>query len=259
MTAADVRHVEIAIAGAGLSGLGMAIALRREGHDDFVVLERASDLGGTWRDNSYPGCACDIPSVLYSYADEPNPNWTRAYASQPEIWAYMRAVAARHDVASHMLYDHEVLAADWDETAQRWRIETAQGSVHRRHPHLGDRRAGRSRRSPGSAGPGRLLRPRVSLGPLGSRPRPAGPPRRGRRHGRLGDPVRPRDPAGRRPSRRLPAHPAVGPAARQPGHPGTLAQPVSPAPPRARAGAPRRVLRCTRPPMSASAIPGRCG
>jgi cation diffusion facilitator CzcD-associated flavoprotein CzcO len=126
MTAADVRHVEIAIAGAGLSGLGMAIALRREGHADFVVLERAADLGGTWRDNSYPGCACDIPSVLYSYADEPNPNWSRAYAGQPEIWEYMRAVAARHDVASHMLYDHEVQAAQWDEAAQRWSIETAQ-------------------------------------------------------------------------------------------------------------------------------------
>jgi cation diffusion facilitator CzcD-associated flavoprotein CzcO len=127
MPATDVRHVEIAITGAGLSGLGMAIALRREGHSDFVVLERASELGGTWRDNSYPGCACDIPSVLYCYADEPNPNWSRAYASQAEIWEYMRGVAARHDVASHMLYNHEVLAAEWDEMAQRWNIETARG------------------------------------------------------------------------------------------------------------------------------------
>jgi cation diffusion facilitator CzcD-associated flavoprotein CzcO len=98
--------VEIAIAGAGLSGLGMAIALRREGRDDFVVLERASDLGGTWRDNSYPGCACDIPSVLYSYADQPKPDWSQAYASQPEIWAYMQDVAARHGVAANMRYDH---------------------------------------------------------------------------------------------------------------------------------------------------------
>jgi cation diffusion facilitator CzcD-associated flavoprotein CzcO len=123
---ADVRHVEIAIAGAGLSGLGMAIALRRDGHSDFVVLERASELGGTWRDNSYPGCACDIPSVLYCYDDAPNPDWTQAYASQPEIWAYMRGVAARHDVAGHMLYGHEVTSADWDEPAQRWNVETTQ-------------------------------------------------------------------------------------------------------------------------------------
>jgi cation diffusion facilitator CzcD-associated flavoprotein CzcO len=126
MPSADVRHVEIAIAGAGLSGLGMAIALHRDGHSDFVVLERASELGGTWRDNSYPGCACDIPSVLYSYGAEPNPEWSRAYASQPEIWAYMREVAARHDVAEHMLYDHEVMSADWDGEAQRWDVETTQ-------------------------------------------------------------------------------------------------------------------------------------
>lgn len=124
--AADVRHVEIAIIGAGLSGLGMAITLRRDGHSDFVVLERASELGGTWRDNSYPGCACDIPSVLYCYDDAPNPNWTRAYASQPEIWAYMRDVAARHDIAGHMLYDHEVTSADWDAEAQRWNVQTTQ-------------------------------------------------------------------------------------------------------------------------------------
>jgi cation diffusion facilitator CzcD-associated flavoprotein CzcO len=124
--AADVRHVEIAIAGAGLSGLGMAIALRRDGHSDFVVLERASDLGGTWRDNSYPGCACDIPSVLYCYDDEPNPDWTRAYASQAEIWTYMHDVAARHDVAHYMLYDHEVTSADWDGEAQHWNVETTQ-------------------------------------------------------------------------------------------------------------------------------------
>ena len=124
--AADVRHVEIAIAGAGLSGLGMAIALRRDGHSDFVVLERASDLGGTWRDNTYPGCACDIPSVLYSYDEAPNPDWTQAYASQPEIWSYMHDVAARHDVGGHLLYDHEVLCADWDEQAQRWSVKTTQ-------------------------------------------------------------------------------------------------------------------------------------
>jgi cation diffusion facilitator CzcD-associated flavoprotein CzcO len=124
---ADVRHVEIAIAGAGFSGLGMAIALRREGRDDFVVLERATDLGGTWRDNSYPGCACDIPSVLYSYSDQPKPDWTHAYARQPEIWVYLQNVAASEGVDPHMRYDHEVLSADWDEGRQRWAIETTQG------------------------------------------------------------------------------------------------------------------------------------
>ena len=122
-------HVQIAIAGAGLSGLGMAIALRRDGIEDFVVLERAGDLGGTWRDNSYPGCACDIASVLYSYSDEQNPNWTRAFAPQPEIQAYIRDVAARHGVMPHMRFGHEVLAADWDEDADRWRIQTSAGEL----------------------------------------------------------------------------------------------------------------------------------
>jgi cation diffusion facilitator CzcD-associated flavoprotein CzcO len=92
--------VQIAIAGAGLSGVGMAIALRRDGIEDFVVLERAEDLGGTWRDNSYPGCACDIASILYSYSDDQNPDWSRAFAHQPEIQAYIRGVADRHGVVS---------------------------------------------------------------------------------------------------------------------------------------------------------------
>ena len=123
----DRRDVTIAIAGAGLSGLGMAVALRRDGIDDFVVLERADDLGGTWRDNSYPGCACDIASVLYSYSDEQNPQWSRAFAGQAEIWAYMHRVAERHDVAAHMRYGHEVLDARWVAEADRWEIHTTGG------------------------------------------------------------------------------------------------------------------------------------
>jgi cation diffusion facilitator CzcD-associated flavoprotein CzcO len=123
----DQRHVEIAIVGAGLSGLGMAIALRRDGHRSFVVLEREADLGGTWRDNTYPGCACDIPSVLYSYSDAQNPDWSHAFAHQPEIWAYMKDVAGRHDLASHMRYGHDVCKAEWDEARGLWEIETSRG------------------------------------------------------------------------------------------------------------------------------------
>ena len=123
----DTRDVQIAIAGAGLAGLGMAIALRRDGIEDFVVLERADDLGGTWRDNSYPGCACDIASVLYSYADEQNPAWIRAFAHQPEIHAYIRDVARRHGVTPHLRYGHEVLEANWDEESERWEIRTSGG------------------------------------------------------------------------------------------------------------------------------------
>ena len=106
----------------------MAIALKQDGIDDFVVLERADDLGGTWRDNTYPGCACDIPSVLYSFTDEQNPGWSRAFAGQPEIQAYVQEVARRHDLMSHLRFGHEVLAADWDDGRQRWEIETAAGN-----------------------------------------------------------------------------------------------------------------------------------
>jgi cation diffusion facilitator CzcD-associated flavoprotein CzcO len=122
------RHVQIAIAGAGLSGIGMAIALKQDGIEDFVVLERAGDLGGTWRDNTYPGCACDIPSVLYSFTEEQNPGWSRAFAGQAEIQAYIQQVARRHDLAPHLRFGHEVLAADWNDDRQLWEIETTAGN-----------------------------------------------------------------------------------------------------------------------------------
>src|SRR5437588_3346152 len=108
MAGIDGQHVQVAIAGAGFSGLGMAMALKRAGVEDFVVLERASDLGGTWRDNTYPGCACDIPSVLYSWSEEQNPHWSRAFAGQQEIWDYMRDVVSRHDLTDHLRFEHEV-------------------------------------------------------------------------------------------------------------------------------------------------------
>jgi cation diffusion facilitator CzcD-associated flavoprotein CzcO len=128
-------HTEIAIIGAGLSGLGMAKTLRAEGMEDFVVLERASDLGGTWRDNGYPGCACDIPSVLYCYRDEPNADWTRAYAPQPEIRDYIRGVAARHDLERFIRYRHELMVATFDEDRGLWELEAGDpsgaGDIHR--------------------------------------------------------------------------------------------------------------------------------
>jgi cation diffusion facilitator CzcD-associated flavoprotein CzcO len=126
-------HTEIAIIGAGLSGLGMAKMLRASGSEDFVVLERASDFGGTWRDNSYPGCACDIPSVLYCYRDEPKSDWTRAYAPQAEIWDYIRGVVARHDLERFIRFEHELTRAAFDEDRGHWEIEARgpAGEVHR--------------------------------------------------------------------------------------------------------------------------------
>jgi cation diffusion facilitator CzcD-associated flavoprotein CzcO len=123
-----LRH-QVVIIGSGFSGIAMAVALKRDGMDDFVILERAGDLGGTWRDNTYPGCACDVPSILYSLTDEQNPRWSRLFAPAPEIWAYLRAVAERHGVTAHMRYGEEVRGASWNEDDQRWLIETPAG-VH---------------------------------------------------------------------------------------------------------------------------------
>ncbi len=125
--AAMPQHVRVAIVGAGFSGLGLAIRLKQHGIDDFVVLERAGDVGGTWRDNTYPGCACDVPSHLYSFSFAPNPNWSRHYSPQREILEYLRDCARRFGVTSHMRWNAEVLHASWDESQQRWQIATSRG------------------------------------------------------------------------------------------------------------------------------------
>jgi cation diffusion facilitator CzcD-associated flavoprotein CzcO len=116
---------EIVIIGAGFSGIGMAIRLRQMGIDDFVVLDRGNDLGGTWRDNSYPGAACDVPSNLYSFSFALNPDWSRSFPSQSEIWDYMRRCVDRFDVGKHLHFNHPVDEARWDEGAQRWTVRAA--------------------------------------------------------------------------------------------------------------------------------------
>jgi cation diffusion facilitator CzcD-associated flavoprotein CzcO len=121
-------HFRVAIVGTGFSGLGTAIRLKQRGMDDFVVFEKADDLGGTWRDNAYPGCACDVPSHLYSFSYALNPDWSRFCSPQGEIWDYMRAVAEEHDVPRHIRYGHELLGAAWDDDAKRWDIETSAGT-----------------------------------------------------------------------------------------------------------------------------------
>ncbi|MDX6681015.1 MAG: hypothetical protein QOG94_1054 [Solirubrobacteraceae bacterium] len=120
--------VRIAIVGAGFAGIGMAIRLREAGIEDFVVLERADDVGGTWQANTYPGCQCDVPSHLYSFSFEPNPSWTRTYSRQPEIWAYLRRCSERHGIGPHLRLGHELTGATWDEDARRWLVDTSRGS-----------------------------------------------------------------------------------------------------------------------------------
>jgi cation diffusion facilitator CzcD-associated flavoprotein CzcO len=107
----------------------MAIRLLKDGERDFVVLERAGDVGGTWRDNTYPGCRCDVPSHLYSFSFAPNPNWSSTFSPQPEILEYLREVARRFGVMPHVRFHTELESADRDEAAGRWRLETSRGSM----------------------------------------------------------------------------------------------------------------------------------
>ena len=123
------RHAHIAIVGAGFSGLGMAIRLKQAGIEDFVVLERAEELGGTWRDNTYPGCQCDIPSALYSFSFAPNPNWSRFYPLQEEIRDYLRRCADDFGVVPYIRFGHEVTGAAWDEDSRTWRLDTSHGPL----------------------------------------------------------------------------------------------------------------------------------
>ncbi len=123
------REVRVAIIGSGFAGLAMAIGLKRQGINDFVLLERGSDVGGTWRDNTYPGCQCDVPSHLYSFSFAPNPSWSRTYSHQPEIQTYLKGCAERFGILPHVRFGCEMLDARWDAEAQRWRLTTSNDAL----------------------------------------------------------------------------------------------------------------------------------
>ncbi len=115
------------IVGAGFSGICAGIQLKRAGIHDFVILEKADGIGGTWRENTYPGAACDVPSHLYSYSFEPNPKWSRAYGGQAEILAYLRHCADKYGLAPHFRFGREVAEARFDDAAGAWRVATRTG------------------------------------------------------------------------------------------------------------------------------------
>jgi cation diffusion facilitator CzcD-associated flavoprotein CzcO len=123
---------DIAIIGAGFSGLGTAIRMRQQGLEDFVVLERHDDVGGTWWANTYPGCACDVPSHLYSFSFAPNPGWSQTYSPQPEIRAYLQRLAHEHDLYRSIRIGTTVTEAAWDDDAGRWTLQTSAGPVSAR-------------------------------------------------------------------------------------------------------------------------------
>jgi cation diffusion facilitator CzcD-associated flavoprotein CzcO/acetyl esterase/lipase len=117
------------IIGAGFAGIGMAIALQRAGIHDFTIVERSHDVGGVWRDNRYPGATCDVPSHLYSFSFEPNPAWSRVFAPQPEIHAYLQHCARKYGLARYLRFGAEVAHAHYDEAAALWRVTLADGTT----------------------------------------------------------------------------------------------------------------------------------
>ncbi|WP_327747674.1 NAD(P)/FAD-dependent oxidoreductase [Streptomyces europaeiscabiei] len=121
------HEAEVVVIGAGLSGVAAVIALRRAGFDDVVVLEKSRRLGGTWRDNTYPGCGCDVPSVLYEYSFAPHA-WSRGFADRSEILEYLDTTAATHGVHKAIRYGTEVLSSRWEPEAHRWHLQTTSGT-----------------------------------------------------------------------------------------------------------------------------------
>lgn len=124
-----VKVVEVLIIGSGFSGLCMAIRLKQAGIDDFVILERDAQFGGTWRVNDYPGCGCDVPSHLYSFSFAPNPDWRRKFARRDELWAYTRSLVQQFDLASHIRVNSALISARFDEASGQWLVQTASGEL----------------------------------------------------------------------------------------------------------------------------------
>ena len=122
-------HVEHLVIGSGFSGLCTAIKLTEDGETDYAVIEKADDVGGTWRDDTYPGACCDIPSQLYSLSFAPNREWTSSYSPQTEIQAYLQRVAQEYGVRDRIVFGTELEEAAWDDQAQLWRCRTTSGEV----------------------------------------------------------------------------------------------------------------------------------
>ncbi len=129
MTDSKTSAPSVVIIGTGFGGLCMAIQLKKAGMDNFVLLEKASGVGGTWRDNTYPGAACDVQSHLYSYSFEPKHDWSRKFSGQQEIRGYMEECVEKYGLQSHLRFNKEVVKASYDESTHRWSIETADGET----------------------------------------------------------------------------------------------------------------------------------
>ena len=126
------ERVRVLVVGAGFAGLGTAIKLDEHGFGDFLVVDKGQTVGGTWRDNTYPGAACDVPSQLYSFSFAPNPDWSRSFSPQPEIQAYLERTARESGVLDRFRFGVTVEDAVWDEDEPVWHVGTDHGRRHRR-------------------------------------------------------------------------------------------------------------------------------
>ena len=127
MTNSVIPHNHVVIIGSGFGGIATAIRLQQNGFHDFILLERANEIGGVWRDNDYPGAAVDVQCQLYSFSFAPNPHWRNFYAKQPEIHAYLKGVTHRFGLRRHLMLDCAVQRLDWNPAEQLWRLQTARG------------------------------------------------------------------------------------------------------------------------------------
>ena len=125
--------LEVAIVGAGVSGLGMGIQLLKAGETNFKIFDKGHDVGGTWRDNRYPGVAVDITSFVYSFSFEQNPNWSRVFAPGDELQNYARRVASKYGLYPYIRFGVSVKRAEFDEGEHLWRVTTDKGLVTARH------------------------------------------------------------------------------------------------------------------------------
>lgn len=122
-----VRVFDTIVVGAGISGIAAAYKMNQAGYTDYIVLEKADRVGGTWRDNNYPGCGCDVPSALYSFSFSPSHKWSHLFAKQPEILSYLEEVVEKHNLGGKIEFGNELLSAQWDEGQQVWNLETSKG------------------------------------------------------------------------------------------------------------------------------------
>ncbi len=123
-----VHVYDTIVVGAGISGIAAAYKMNQAGYEDYIVLEKASRVGGTWRDNNYPGCGCDVPSALYSYSFSPSHKWSHLFARQPEILSYLEDVVEKYDLGGKIEFNNELISAKWDESKHIWNLETSKGA-----------------------------------------------------------------------------------------------------------------------------------